>query len=373
MNFEISDEMNAVRVSLARLLGDHYSDRHRRELMGNHTDYAEQAWRHIAMLGLSGLQIPEEFGGVGTPATDLIPLLQELGRSLAPVPFTSSCILGATALRTATNEIRHELLPQLAAGTLQVTGAHELSPPTASVTAVATSNFWHLHGLQKHVPYAASADWIFLSAGSDDLDERAHTFFLIQAGTDGLQMRTHRLIDGTPVADIQLQGVRATPLFVPGSPESKVAHDVVASAGIAAACAEMVGCMEAALDLTISYIKTRRQFGRLIGENQALRHRISEMAVSLEMARSISIAASIAAGTGNLGDAISWADLHRAKFLVGRNARSLCQTAIQLHGGIGMTEEYRVGHYLRRVHVLDRQFGDGRHHLERLMSPSKLR
>lgn len=371
MNFETSDEMSAMRVSLTRLLDDHYTAAHREALLTNHTAYAEQAWREIARLGLAGLQVPEEFGGFGTPPTDLMPVLQELGRTLAPVPFTSSCVLGAAALRTANNpEARRDLLPPLAAGTLQLTGAHELPAPTASVTAVATSNSWHLYGLQKHIPYAACADWIFLDSRGEDLNELARGLFLVAAGAEGLQLRGHRLIDGTPAADIQLQGVSATPLCLPGSIEAKTALNAIAAAGIAAACAEMVGCMEAALGLTVDYLKTRKQFGRLIGENQALRHRIAEMAISLEMARSLSIAASIAAGKGGFEDAISRADLHRAKFLVGRNARSLCQTAIQLHGGIGMTEEYRVGHYLRRVHVLDRQFGDGSHHLEHLMALS---
>ena len=140
----------------------------------------------------------------------------------------------------------------------------------------------------------------------------------------------------------------------------------MAAAGIAATCAQMVGAMEAALQLTVEYLKTRRQFGRPIGENQALRHRTAEMLVSLETARSLAIAAAVAAGTGGFGQAHTRADLRRAKFLVGRNGRTLCQTAIQLHGGIGMTEEYAVGHYLRRIHVLDQQFGNGAAHLRQL-------
>lgn len=367
MNFETSDELNAVQDSLARLLADHYTPKHREALRANPTAYAEQAWQEIGGLGLAGLQVPEEFGGFGTRPSDLLPVLHELGRALAPVPFLSSCVLGATALRAATDpNVQRELLPALAAGTLQVTCAHTL-PGEGSITAApATGSHWRLGGTSEHLPYAASADWLVVPARAGGSDGAQDALFLVEAKAAGVQLRSHRLIDGTPAADATLEGVMAMPLCPPGTPEAKAAREAVAAAGMAAACAEMVGAMEAALRLTLDYLKTRKQFGRAIGENQALRHRVAEMLVGLETARSLSIAAAVAAGNGGFANTAARADLHRAKFLVGRNARTLCQAAIQLHGGIGMTEEYAVGHYLRRVHVLDQQFGDSGTHLERL-------
>ncbi|HET8748853.1 MAG TPA: acyl-CoA dehydrogenase family protein [Ramlibacter sp.] len=365
MNFEISDELRAVQDSLARLLADHYTAKHRLALAAAPTAYAEQAWKEMAGLGLTGLQVPEEFGGFGTRATDLLPVMHEMGRALAPVPFLSSCVLGAAALRAASDEtLQRALLPDLAAGTLQVACAPLQTGETAGVRAQGGEGRWQLQGVHAHLPYAASADWLVLPARVEGARENA--LFLIDARGPGIGLRTHRLIDGTPAADVQLEGASATPLCAPGSTEAKTAIDAVIAAGIAAACAEMVGAMEAAFRLAVDYLKTRKQFGRLIGDNQALRHRASEMLVGLEMARSLSIAAAVAAGRGGFGDEAAKADLHRAKFLVARNARYLCQAAIQLHGGIGMTEEYAVGHYLRRVHVLDLWFGDSSSHVEQL-------
>ena len=365
MNFETSDELNAIRDSLARVLADHYTLKHRQALAGSDTAYAEQAWKEMAGLGLTGLQVPEDFDGLGGQPTDLLPIFHELGRSLAPVPLLSSAVLAVAALRAASEaEMQRELLPALAAGDLQVACPHTLA--SAGVSAQAQDPHWRLDGVQRHLPYAATADWLLVIARTNEAAGAQDALFLVARQAPGVSLRPHRLIDGTPAADVHLEGAPATALCAPGSAKAREAIEAVAAAGIAAACAEMVGAMDAALRLTVDYVKTRQQFGRAIGENQALRHRIAEMLVALEMARSLSIAAAVAARDGGFGKADTRADLHRAKFLVGRNARAVCQAAIQLHGGIGMTEEYAVGHYLRRVHVLDLQFGDGAAHLKQL-------
>jgi pimeloyl-CoA dehydrogenase len=369
MNFEISDELKSARDSLARVLADHFSPQHRHALAADSTSYAEQAWKEIAGLGLTGLQVPEAFDGLGGNFTDLLPLLYELGHSLAPVPFLSTCVLGAVALRMAGNpEVQRTLLPTLAAGNLEVACPHTLTPDSVpgDVSVHTHNDHWLLNGAQKQLPYAVSADWLILVAKTDSTKGSQQGLFLVARHAQGVHFRAFRLIDGTPAADVRFENTHATALCAPGSSEVRASIDAMAAAGIAATCAQMVGAMEAALQLTVEYLKTRRQFGRPIGENQALRHRTAEMLVSLETARSLAIAAAVAAGTGGFGQAHTRADLRRAKFLVGRNGRTLCQTAIQLHGGIGMTEEYAVGHYLRRIHVLDQQFGNGAAHLRQL-------
>lgn len=365
MNFETSDELRAVQDSLARLLADHYTAAHRQALASTASGYAEEAWQEMIGLGLAGLQVPEEFGGFGTRPTDLLPVCHEIGRALAPVPFLSSCVLGATALRAASDRtLQRELLPRLAEGALRVACTHDPQGEAAHVRAHADDGAWRLRGVQRHVPCALGADWLVIAAMPQG--NAGAALFLLDTRAPGLRLRAHRLIDGTPAADVHLEDAKASPLCAPGSTNALAAIDAVAAAGIAAVCAEMVGAMEAAFHLTVDYLKTRQQFGRPIGQNQALRHRTAEMLVALEMARSLSIAAAVAAGRGGFADAQARAELHRAKFLVGRNARNLCHAAIQLHGGIGMTEEYLVGHYLRRVHVLDHHFGDSGTHLERL-------
>ncbi|AEB83574.1 acyl-CoA dehydrogenase [Alicycliphilus denitrificans] len=367
MNFETSDELKTVRDSLARVLADHYTPTHRQAMVGDETAYAAQAWKEMAGLGLAGLQVPEAFDGLDFQATDLLPLFHELGQALAPVPFLSTSVLGATALQACSDaEVQRELLPPLAAGALQVTCPHGFVPAASGVRAQAQGSGWRLEGVHKHMPYAASADWLVVSARTGDGAGGDACLFLVARHAPGVRLRPYRLIDGTPAADVHLEGAEATALCTPGSAQAHEAMEAANAAGIAAACAEMVGAMEAALRLTVDYVKTRQQFGRAIGENQALRHRIAEMLVALETARSMSIAAAVAVRDGGFAKAQTRADLHRAKFLVGRNARTVCQSAIQLHGGIGMTEEYTVGHYLRRVHVLDQQFGDGASHLKQL-------
>lgn len=367
MNFETSNELRAVQDSLTKLLANHYTAVHRQALAEDVGAYARQAWREMIGLGLAGLQIPEEFGGFGTRATDMLPVCHELGRALAPVPFLSSSVLSVAALCAAgERQLQCDLLPGLAEGTLQVACTHDPAAKMAEVCAQVVDGKWRLRGLQRHLPYAASSDWLIVAARLQEGAVEAAALFLLNARSPELQLRSHRLIDGTPASDVRLSEVAATPLGTPCSAEARAVIEAVVAAGIAAACAEMVGAMEAAFRLTVDYLKTRQQFGRLIGDNQALRHRTAEMLVGLEMARSLSIAAAVAAGRSGLDDPEARADLHRAKFLVGRNARNLCHAAIQLHGGIGMTEEYFVGHYLRRVHVLDHQFGDSGMHLEQL-------
>lgn len=365
MNFEMSDDLHAIRDSLARVLADHYTPAHRRALADDATLYAERAWREMVGLGLAGLQVPEAFDGLEVDPTDLLPLFHELGRVLAPVPFLSTCVLAAAALRASDDaEVQRQLLPPLAAGALQVACPHGIASDVAGARAHGQASRWRLQGLHKHLPYAASADWLIVPAQAGGGEEAA--LFLVERRAPGVRLRPHRLIDGTPVADVHLESTEAIALCPPGSLSAREARQRVNAAGIAAACAEMVGAMEAALDLTLDYVKTRQQFGRAIGANQAVRHRIADMLVALETARSLSIAAVVAAREGGFAKAATRDDLHRAKFLVGRNARTVCQAAIQLHGGIGMTEEYAVGHYLRRVHVLDMQFGDGASHLKQL-------
>ncbi|NYT62890.1 acyl-CoA dehydrogenase family protein [Alcaligenaceae bacterium] len=367
MNFETNEEIDGVRDSLIRVLSDHYTSSHRQALADSGTAYAEQAWKEMTGLGLTGLLVPQDFDGLGRDFTDLLPVFLELGRSLAPVPFMSSCVLGATALRRADNtELQKMLMPSLVAGTLQLSCSHTSASTIPSVSAQWHDGAWRLAGVQQHLPYAATADRLILAARVSGSASEQDGLYILAREAVGVRLRSHRLIDGTPAADVYLDDAEAIALCAPGSVQARTAIEAVAAAGIAAACAEMVGIMEAAFRLTVDYLKTRQQFGRLIGENQALRHRSADMLVALETARSLSIAAALAAGHGGSGTAESRADLHRAKFLVGRNARILCQAAIQLHGGIGMTEEYKVGHYLRRVHVLDHQFGNEAQHLQEL-------
>jgi pimeloyl-CoA dehydrogenase len=226
---------------------------------------------------------------------------------------------------------------------------------------------WVLHGQKLHVLHGSLASRLVVSARIKGLpgERGGLALFLVDPAASGVTVRAHRLIDGSLAAQVDFASAQATVLGDPDDgAQTMAAIDGALRAGISAVCAEAVGAMEAAYELTLDYLNTRKQFGKAIGTNQALRHRASEMLVGLETARSASIMAALAIDDPALDNAI--ADLHRAKMLVGRHGRFVTQQAIQLHGGIGMTQEYAVGHYHRRFLVIDQLFGDGDAHAARL-------
>ncbi|MDO8704370.1 MAG: acyl-CoA dehydrogenase family protein [Sulfuricaulis sp.] len=373
MNFELNDEQRALQDSVARVLADHYSFEQRRAMAASDAGHGDATWKKLAELGVTALPVPEAYGGFGGGATDLLPVMQEFGRVLLLEPFLASSVLGATALRLAADEAtRQRLLPAVATGETLLAWAHDEAgsrhaPRWLETTATQQGGQWLLTGTKINVLHAMSAKQLIVSArvaGAPDASD-GQAVFLVDAGAPGLQLRNYRLIDDTPASELRLQNVVALPLGDPtDTATARAAIEGTLAAGIAAVCADMVGAMAAAFKLAVDYLNTRKQFGRLIGENQALRHRASEMLVSLEMAKSMAIAAAVAADQPE--NEHSRADLHRAKLVIGRHARSLCQLAIQLHGGIGITEECAVGHYLRRIHVLDQLFGDSDAHSARL-------
>jgi len=365
MNFELNEEQQALQGSLARLLADTYGFEQRRALAASSGGWSPAVWQQMAELGLSALPLPPAHGGFGGGAVDLLPVMQELGRALVLEPYLSSIVLGATALRLAGDEdIQARLLPDVASGELRLAWAHDEAgarhaPLWIETRAQQQDGRWRLDGGKCHVLHAPAAHRFVVSARIEGTPAQREglALFLVEANAPGLSCRAHRLVDDSTAGELRFDGVQAMPLGDPRDGAHALrAIDGTIALGIAAVCADAVGAMEAAYRLAVDYLQTRKQFGRLIGENQALRHRAAEMLVSLEMCRSMAIAAAVAADDPSAPDAN--ADLARAKLMIGRHGRSVCQTAIQLHGGIGMTEEYAVGHYLRRVTLIDQLFGD---------------
>ncbi|WP_218508822.1 acyl-CoA dehydrogenase family protein [Variovorax sp. dw_308] len=363
MQFELNDEQQALAESLSRLLEDHYGFEQRRVIAGSQTGWSEAAWDKLAELGVTALGIPEAFGGLDGGASDRLPVMQAFGRALLLEPYLSSSVLASTAVLSAGREAqKHALLPALAHGELRMAWAHDEAAGRHESLWVETrarrdGDQWRLDGAKSLVLHAGAASRFVVSArvSGQPGDEDGLALFLVDA--PNAKLRTFRLIDDTPAGELALNGTAAEPLGNTTDHASAAsAIRATLAAGTAAVCADMVGTMEAAFSLTTAYVNTRKQFGRLIGEYQALRHRISEMAVALELARSMAIAAAVAVDNADASNSAT--DLPRAKLAIGRYARALCQQAIQSHGGIGMTEEYAVGHCLRRIHVLDQLFGD---------------
>ena len=363
MQFDLNEDQQALAESLSRLLDDHYGFEKRRAIAGPEAGWSEAVWSKLAELGVTALGIPEAFGGLGGGAGDRLPVMQAFGRALLLEPYLASSVLAATAVLGAGSEAQKDaLLPLLASGELRMAWAHEEAAGRHAALWVETrarldGTQWRLDGAKSLVLHAGAASRFVVSArvSGEAGVEVGVALFLVDAGN--ARLRHYRLIDDTPACELILDAAAAEPLGDVADFECAAsAIRATLAAGTAAVCADMVGTMETAFALTTAYVNTRKQFGRLIGEYQALRHRISEMAVALEMARSMAIAAAVAVDDPASANAAT--DLPRAKLCIGRHARALCQQAIQSHGGIGMTEEYAVGHCLRRIHVLDHLFGD---------------
>ncbi|QHE84618.1 acyl-CoA dehydrogenase family protein [Hydrogenophaga sp. BPS33] len=365
MNFQISEEQRLLSESLSRLLGDRYGFEQRRAIAASVEGWSPEVWRQLAELGVLALGIPEAYGGLSDAAADRLPVLQALGRVLALEPYLSSAVLGATAVLQAGSDAQKDaLLPTLASGDVRLAWAHDESgerhnPTWVETRATREGTGWRLDGHKALVLHANAANHLVVSsrvAGQGD-EAQGLALFLVDPKAAGVALRHFRLVDDTPAAELTLQGAAAQAMGDPlDEAFQRAAMGAVRDAGTAAACADMVGAMETAFELTTGYVTTRKQFGRAIGEYQAMRHRVAEMKVALEIARTMAMAAALAVDRSGSPEATT--ELLRAKLVIGRQARQLCQAAIQSHGGIGMTEEYAVGHCLRRIHVLDQLFGD---------------
>jgi pimeloyl-CoA dehydrogenase len=373
MQFELDSDAQQLADSLRRLLDTEGSFEKRRQAASSTPGWNPALWRALGELGVTAMSLPEDLGGFGARPVELLPVLRELGRALSLEPFLSCAVLAATALVRAGNPAqRSQWLPRIADASTVVAWAHD--EPLAGhaeqwleTRAERTADGWRLRGRKHNVVHGADADMLIVSARTTGAADSAEgiALFGVQAGQPGVRKKPIRLIDDTPAAQVDFDAAEAE--LLDGSEAGASGHDVlvtVQQAGLAATCAEALGVAQRAYDLTVDYVRTRHQFGRAIGTNQAVRHRIAEMHVAMQMLRSAAMAALLAL---DIDDAEQRRiELMRARMTVSRHGIFVCQQGIQLHGGIGMTEEYAVGHCLRRLTVLDQLFGDGPTHAARL-------
>lgn len=374
MNFELDDDQLALQTNLNRLLAQRHGFEEARRISAGE-GLSEALWRNMAEMGLPALLVPERHGGLGRTATDIFVVMREVGRARLASPLLCGVLVPCAAVAAAADEaLQGELLAPLADGGQRLAWAHDEAggdggPLWIETRARRDGTRWVLDGAKACVPHGATASGYLVTArvAGQAGDAAGRALFHVRAGTPGAALRAYRLIDGTPAVDLGLREAEA--VLVAIDDRAGAGIEAAIAVGVAGACAEMLGGMEAALALTKEYLVTRRQFGRAIGENQALRHSLAQMQVSLELSRSMAMAACAQADAPL--EAEARLDRHRAKLVVGQYARSLCEAAIQLHGGIGLTEEYAVGSYLCRVHVLDAMFGDAAHHAAVLADAGK--
>jgi pimeloyl-CoA dehydrogenase small subunit len=373
MDFDLTEEQRLLRDSVDRLLADNCTFEKRRSYLAEPEGWSRALWSQYAELGLLGLPFPEQHGGFGGGGIETMLVMEAFGRALALEPYLATVVLAGTALRLAGNDAQQaRLLQSVAAGEKLLAFAHgerqaRYDLPDVLTKATRKGDGWVIDGAKSVVLHGDSADTLIVSArtSGDRNDTAGITLFLVDAAANGVARRGYALRDDNRAAEITLSGVEVASDAVLG--EIGGAFPVVervVETGIAAMAAEAVGAMETMQAMTLEYLKTRQQFGQPIGRNQALQHRATEMFVSLEQGRSMAM---LAAMTIDEPDAAERSrNISMVKAGIGQAARFVSQNAVQLHGGIGMTEEYAVGHYFRRVMVIEHTFGDTAHHLSRL-------
>jgi pimeloyl-CoA dehydrogenase small subunit len=375
MDFDLNDEQRQLKDSVERLLADSYGDlaqrqRYQKEPKG----YSERLWRQYAELGLLAVPFAEQHGGIGQGLTETMLIAEAFGRALVIDPYLATVVLAGGALRHAGNEaLLRELVPAIAEGKLTLALAHQERQARYDLADTATTaradgkGGYTLEGDKCVVLHGDSADKLIVTARvSGGRAERSGIgLFLVAADADGVTRRSYATQDGMRAADVSLSAVRVSPEAVVAGPDTGLAVlERVVDEAVAALSAEAVGAMAALTELTVEYLKTRKQFGVAIGSFQVLQHKSVDMFVALEQARSMAAYATMMAAEPDARErrkAIS-----AAKVQIGRSARFVGETAVQLHGGIGMTMEYKAGHYFKRLTMIDMAFGDADHHLRLL-------
>lgn len=370
MDFRLTDEQRMLQDTVARLMRDQYSFETRLKLIDTEPGYSREMWAHYAELGLLGIGLSEESGGFGGPI-ELMLVAQELGRGLALEPFLATVVLGGGLIdRTGSAEQKEDLLGRMVSGELLLAFAHGEPQSRYSLSEVQTraersGDGWKLSGHKAVVLHGDSADLLIVSArvSGDIRDRDGIGLFLVDPKAAGVQIRGYQTIDGLRAAEISLDGLQVDGDAVLGEPgQAYAAIEATFAHGVVALCAEAVGAMEVTNDFTLEYLKTRKQFGVPIGKFQVLQHRMVDMQIELEQSRSMAIlvASRMDAPTEERERAVS-----AAKCYIGKAGRFISEEAIQLHGGIGMTWEYAMAHYAKRLVMLDHQLGDTDFHLER--------
>ncbi len=374
MDFDLTDEQSLLKDTAQRWASDTYSSIEqltaaRAEPLG----FPEAKWAELAELGLLGLPFAEADGGFGGGPVETQVVMEALGRALAPEPYLASVILGGGAVRLAGSEAQKAaLLPGLIDGSARLAFAHSELQARYDLNDVATSaraveGGFRLDGRKSVVLNADAAKTLVVSArtSGDRRDETGITLFVVPVDAAGLTLEAYATQDGGRAADVLLSDVFVPTDAVLGTVGAglPVVERVVEGA-IAALCAEAVGLMEALNALTVDYLKTRKQFGVAIGSFQALQHKAVDMFVALEQARSMALYAAMMVEAEDPAE--RRVALSAAKVQINRSARFVGQTAVQLHGGIGMTMEYIGAHHFRRLAMIELMFGDTPYHQRRV-------
>ncbi len=366
MNFNYTEEQLALQDTLRRFIAKDYPFEHRRALAKSADGFDRAAWKTYADFGILALPFHEDFGGLNGNAIDSMLVMEMLGRGLALEPYVPTVMLCGGLIRDAASTAQKEaLLPAIAGGDLLLALAHHEAGGRYGLDRVATTETaagggWTLDGAKAVALGAPAADKLIVSAR----DGKGLSLFLVDARAAGVTLRAYPTQDGTRAADIRLSGVQVGTDALIGSAGGGLASvERAIDYANAALCAEAVGIMSALNEITLEYLKTRKQFGVPIGKFQALQHRMADMVIATEQARSMATLAAVRADSADAAERSR--AVAAAKAYVTQSARLVGQQAVQLHGGMGVVDELNVGHYFKRLTMIGLSFGDVDYHLGR--------
>lgn len=373
MDFDLSEEQRMLKESVERLLVDRYDFDSRKRYAAGPEGFSPDIWRQYAELGLLALPFEERHGGFGGGPVETMIVMEAFGRALVLEPYLATVVLAGGLLQHGSNEaLKESVLPKIADGSLRLSFAHHERQARYDLADVAVAarregDHWVLSGEKSLVLHGDTADKLVVSAraAGDRRSRDGIGLFLIDGNAAGVSRRGYATQDGLRAAEVSLAEVKVGAADVIAPPEGGLPLiERVVDTAIAALCAEAVGAMAALHGETLEYLKTRKQFGVPIGNFQALQHRAVDMFVALEQARSMAMFATMMAQDENAAE--RGKSVSAAKVQAGRSGRLVGQAAVQLHGGVGMTMELKVGHYFKRLAMIDVLFGDADYHLSRL-------
>lgn len=368
-----TDEQRLLKESLERFRQQDYAFEKRKGLIAKLGAKDDPVWAQFAELGWLAATLPEEHGGLGGSHADLALMMEQFGRGLVTSPFVPTVVVGAAALRVAGSEAqKSQILPDIAEGRSTLSLAYleapgQLDPAIVAARARSEGDGFIISGHKIAALYANVADHVLVSARMFGQvgDHQGISLFLVPANAKGLTVDAYRTHDDGWAADLQFDQVHLPADALVGSAGSALGTlEGALDAGAAALCAEAVGAMWSLHDMTLDYIKVRKQFGATIGSFQAIQHRMVNMYMKCQLAQSMALAGMAALDSSETARRRA---VSAAKVQVGRAARQVGEDAIQLHGGIAMTDEYAAGHYFKRLTMIRLMFGDEEYHLRRYL------
>ena len=359
MDFDFNEDQRALADTIQRFVAKDYTFEKRRAILDSATGWSRDVWQALADLGVLAINIDEDHGGLGYGPQETRLVMGAFGAGLLLEPYLASAVIAPALIRRfASADFLEQWLPSIATGETVIVLAH-----TDARKEPVTELNGNLTGRKAVVAHGACADLLLVSARTTNGDTG---LFAVTPGADGVSLRDYPTLDGQHATDIVFEKAPAQKL---GAGDTANAIEIALDIGLAALCAEAVGIMEATVAATTDYLKTRQQFGQPIGRFQALQHRMADILLHLEQARSMSYLAAMHCTSTD--KAARRRTLSAAKVTIGQACRFIAQNAVQLHGGMGMTDELILSHWFKRLTAIEMSFGDTDFHLQRFARLSR--